>query len=107
MYEDAGASGSKVDRPALQAMLTAVKAGKIDAVIVRNLSWIGSSARNLLVNIQTLRDCSVTFISIKENIDGGGPYGRFTFTILAAIAELEMEMITSRRKEKPAGTPAK
>jgi DNA invertase Pin-like site-specific DNA recombinase len=52
-----------------------------------------------LNNIQTLKDSSVTFISIKEGIDGSGPYGQFMLTILAAIAELEMEMITSRMKE--------
>jgi site-specific DNA recombinase len=68
-------------------------------VIVRDLSRFGRSARDLLNNIQTLKDCSVTFISLKEGIDGSGPYGQFMLTILAAIAELEMEMITSRMKE--------
>jgi site-specific DNA recombinase len=98
-YEDAGISGAKDDRPALQSLLSAVKAGEIDAVIVRDLSRFGRSARDLLNNIQTLKDCSVTFISIKEGIDGSGPYGQFMLTILAAIAELEMEMIGSRMKE--------
>ncbi|MGA2400702.1 MAG: recombinase family protein [Syntrophobacteraceae bacterium] len=99
VYEDAGISGTKDDRPALQALLLAAKAGEIDAVVVRDLSRFGRSARDLLNNIQTLKDCSVTFISIKEGIDGSGPYGQFMLTILAAIAELEMEMITSRMRE--------
>src|SRR5271157_5135049 len=99
IFEDAGISGAKDDRPALQSLLSAVKAGEIEAVIVRDLSRFGRSARDLLNNIQTLKDCSVTFISIKEGIDGSGPYGQFMLTILAAIAELEMEMITSRMKE--------
>ncbi len=99
IYEDAGISGAKDDRPALQALLAAAKAGEIDAVVVRDLSRFGRSARDLLVNIQTLKDCSVTFISLKEGIDGSGAYGQFMLTILAAIAELEMEMITSRMKE--------
>src|SRR5271157_3322137 len=99
IFEDAGISGAKDDRPALQALLSAVKGGEIDAVIVRDLSRFGRSARDLLNNIQTLKDFSVTFISIKEGIDGSGPYGQFMLTILAAIAELEMEMITSRMKE--------
>ncbi|MGA2227788.1 MAG: recombinase family protein [Syntrophobacteraceae bacterium] len=46
--------------------------------------------------------CGVTphlFISLKEGIDGSGPYGQFMLTILAAIAELEMEMIGSRMRE--------
>jgi DNA invertase Pin-like site-specific DNA recombinase len=59
----------------------------------------GRSARDLLVNIQTLKDYSVTFISIKEGIDGSGAYGQFMLTILAAISQLELEMITSRLKE--------
>lgn len=99
VYEDAGISGAKDDRPALQTLLSAVKAGDIEAVVVRDLSRFGRSARGLLNNIQTLKDCSVTFISLKEGIDGSGAYGQFMLTILAAIAELEMEMITSRMKE--------
>jgi DNA invertase Pin-like site-specific DNA recombinase len=99
VYEDAGISGAKDDRPALQALLLAAKAGEIDAVIVRDLSRYGRSARDLLNNIQTLKDSSVTFISLKEGIDGSGPYGQFMLTILAAIAELEMEMIGSRMRE--------
>ncbi len=99
IYEDAGISGSKDDRPALQALLLAAKAGEIEAVVVKDLSRFGRSARDLLNNIQTLKDCSVTFISLKEGIDGSGAYGQFMLTILAAIAELEMEMITSRMKE--------
>jgi site-specific DNA recombinase len=99
VHEDAGISGIKDDRPALQSLLSAARTGEIEVVVVRDLSRFGRSARDLLVNIQTLKDCSVTFISIKEGIDGSGPYGQFMLTILAAIAELEMEMITSRMKE--------
>jgi site-specific DNA recombinase len=99
VYEDAGISGTKDDRPALQALLSAARTGEIDAVVVRDLSRAGRSARDLLNNLQTLKDCSVTFISLKEGIDGSGAYGQFMLTILAAIAELEMEMITSRMKE--------
>jgi len=99
VYEDAGISGTKNDRPALQALLSAAKAGELDAVVVRDLSRFGRSARDLLNNLQTLKSNSVTFISIKEGIDGSGAYGQFMLTILAAIAELEMEMITSRMKE--------
>lgn len=57
------------------------------------------SARDLLNDIQTLKDYSVTFISLKEGIGRSVPYGQFMLTILAAIAELEMEIITSRMKK--------
>lgn len=83
VYTDAGISGTKDDRPALQALLSAAKAGEIEAVVVRDLSRYGRSARDLLNNLQTLKDCSVTFISLKEGIDGSGPYGQFMLTILA------------------------
>src|SRR5208337_645393 len=56
IYEDAGISGTKDDRPALQALLAAAKAGELDAVVVRDLSRFGRSARDLLNNIQTLKD---------------------------------------------------
>jgi len=99
IYEDAGISGTKDDRPALQALLSAAKAREIDAVVVRDLSRYGRSARDLLNNLQTLKDCSVTFISLKEGIDGSGPYGEFMTTIIAAICQLELEMIGCRMRE--------
>jgi len=99
IYEDAGISGANDDRPALQSLLSAAKMGEIEAVIVRDLSRYGRSARDLLNNIQTLKDCSVTFISLKEGIDGSGPYGEFMTTIIAAICQLELEMIGCRMRE--------
>lgn len=56
VYEYAGISGAEDDRPALQALLAAVKAGEIHAVVVKDLSRFDRSARNLLNNIQTLKD---------------------------------------------------
>ncbi len=99
VYEDAGLSGTKDDRPALQALLSAVQAGEIDAVVVRDLSRFGRSARDLLNSLQTLTDCSVSFISIKEGIDGSGPYGQFMLTILAAISQLELEMYSGPQNQ--------
>ncbi len=98
-FKDAGISGTKDDRPALQALLAAVKAGEIDAVVVRDLSRFGRSCRDLLNSLQTLKDYSVTFISLKEGVDGTGPYGQFMTAILAAISQLELEMIGSRMRE--------
>ncbi|GLI34194.1 hypothetical protein DAMNIGENAA_16270 [Desulforhabdus amnigena] len=68
-------------------------------MVVRDLSRFGRSARDLLNNLQALKDSSVTFISIKENIDGSDAYSQFMLTILAAISQLELEIITSRIKE--------
>lgn len=99
IYEDAGISGAKDNRPGLQALLEAVKQRRLDAVIVRDLSRFGRSARDLLNNAKILKDCGVNFISIKENIDLGNNYGQFMFTVLSAIAELEREMIHDRMYE--------
>jgi site-specific DNA recombinase len=54
VHEDAGISGIKDDRPALQSLLSAARTGEIEVVVVRDLSRFGRSARDLLVNIQTL-----------------------------------------------------
>lgn len=40
---------------------------------------------------------SVRFID--NDINTEGPYGRFTLTLLAAIAELEAGIVSERRKE--------
>jgi len=100
IYEDAGISGSTTaGRPALLELLEDAPKGKFDVLIIPRLSRLGRNARDLLNNIQTLRDNEVVLISLKEQIDLTTPFGRALVTMLAAIVELERETIKEQMEE--------
>jgi DNA invertase Pin-like site-specific DNA recombinase len=69
---------------------------KFDAVIVWKLDRFGRTFSNLIVSTERLANLKIEFISLKDAIDTSTTTGRFFFKMLAAIAELEREMIVER-----------
>ena len=98
IFEDRGVSGAKSDRPGLNSLLEAAKNGDFKAVVCTDLSRFGRNTRDLLNNVQDLKDHKVDFASIKEGVTAG-PYGDFMISVLASIAQLEREVIMVRTKE--------
>jgi len=102
-------SGAKATRPGLTAILEAARARRIDVVLVWKLDRFGRSITDLLVNIQILESAGVRFIATTQGIDTdhSNPVSRFTLQILAAVAELEREMIRERVNAGIAAAKAK
>jgi DNA invertase Pin-like site-specific DNA recombinase len=95
-YVDAGQSGTKDSRPELNELMSAARKRKLDAVIVWRFDRFARSTRHLLAALEEFRALGVGFISYQENIDTGTPLGQALFTIIAAVAELERNLIVER-----------
>ncbi len=95
-YVDAGVSGAKDRRPALDRLMVTVKARKVDVVVVAAFDRFGRSVRHLVENLELFRHLGVEFVSLREQIDTGSPLGQAVFTIVAAIAQLERSLIAER-----------
>lgn len=93
MYLDTE-SGAKSDRPGLAAVLAYVRRG--DVLTVYSLSRLGRSVRDLLTITDDLQARGVELVSTTEAIDTRTPTGRFTYVVLAAVAELERSMLIER-----------
>lgn len=94
-------SGARNDRPGLQRLMDAARRGRIDAVLCWKLDRFGRSALDLLANIRALEDAGVRFLAVTQSIDikaNGDPMSKLIVTVLAAIAEFERDLITSRTK---------
>src|SRR5438094_1729984 len=95
-YVDQGVSGARDRRPGLDRLLAAVKARKVDVVVVAAFDRFGRSVRHLVETLDLFRHLGVEFISLREQIDTGSPLGQAVFTIVAAIAQLERSLIAER-----------
>lgn len=95
-FIDAGISGSKERRPQLDAMLTACRKRKADAVIVYRYDRFARSLRQLVNALAEFDALGIHFISLHEGVDTSTPNGRLVFGIFASIAEFERELIRDR-----------
>lgn len=107
LYSDEGISGTKANRPELDRLIAAVERGEVTSVIVYSFSRFARSVTHLLQALQKFDECGVSFISISENLDTRTSTGRFVFTILAALAALEREILVERVKTGLANAKAK
>ena len=89
-------SGIKDKRPALDRLLADVRQGKVDVVLCWRFDRFARSTSHLLRALEEFSALGVEFVSTKDNIDTSTPTGKLTFTILAAVAELERSTIKER-----------
>jgi len=95
-YVDAGISGTKERRPALDRLLADCQKRLVDAVIVYRYDRFARSLRQLVNALEEFRALGVDFISLHEGVDTSTPNGRLVFGIFASIAEFERELIRER-----------
>lgn len=96
VFRDLGVSGAKSSRPALDNMLAAVRAGKFNAVVCYSFSRFARSTNHLLTALNEFKGLNVSFISLTEALDTSTPIGTALYTIIAAISELERDLIRER-----------
>lgn len=91
-------SGAKNRRPELDKLNKAVNRGRIDVVAVWRFDRFARSVRHLVMALDEFRARGVDFVSMEDGIDTSTPTGRFTFHVIAAVAELEREIIRERTR---------
>jgi DNA invertase Pin-like site-specific DNA recombinase len=95
-FVDQGVSGARERRPALDAMLAAVRARKVDVVAVVKLDRLARSTRHLVTLAAELEALRVDLVVLDQAIDTTTPAGRLLFNVLASIAEFERDLIRDR-----------
>ena len=97
IYKDV-ISGTKSSRPALNMLMFDMRKRLFNVVIVWKLDRLGRSLQHLLNIVEEFHKRNIDFICVDQNIDTTTASGKFTFHILAAVAEFEREMISERTK---------
>ena len=89
-------SGSKDSRPELARLMADAAKRRLDAVAVWKFDRFARSTRHLVTALEQFNALGVDFISLSESIDTSTPMGKMVFTVLAALAELELSLIRER-----------
>jgi DNA invertase Pin-like site-specific DNA recombinase len=109
VWTDHGVSGTKASRPEWDQMLAYARSG--DTICVTELSRAGRNVRNLLtLCLDDLAGRGIGLRSLSQGIDtseSAGPMGRLMLTLLAALAELEREILVERTKSGLAAARAR
>jgi DNA invertase Pin-like site-specific DNA recombinase len=95
-YTDHGVSGGRTSRPALDALLAAARARRLDVVLTTKLDRLARSTRHLVGLAAELEALGVDLVVTDQAIDTTTPAGRLLFHVLAAIAEFERDLIRER-----------
>ncbi len=95
-YSDIGWSGAREKRPGLDRLMDAARKRQFDAVLVWRFDRFARSVRHLLAALEEFRNLGIQFISYQENLDTSSPLGQALFTIVAAVAQLERDLIRER-----------
>ena len=83
-------------RPAWRRLLADARRGRLGLVLVWKLDRFARSSPDALQWLQQLDGAGVGFRILTQHIDTTTSAGRLVFTVLAAVAEMERELVRER-----------
>jgi DNA invertase Pin-like site-specific DNA recombinase len=101
-YRDT-ATGTKMERPAMDRLMADIAAGTITRVVVWRLDRLGRTAAGLTKLFADLQARNVGLISLRDSLDLSTASGRLMACVLASVAAYETEV---RRERQTAGIAA-
>ena len=101
-FDDEGQSGATLDRPAMRKLRKVIDLGGIDRLYAVAMDRMTRSMRDAVLLLDELAKTNVQLRLVHQPALGGGAQSRFLRHILAAFAEFERDMISSRIAESRA-----
>ena len=106
-YDDAGISGATMARPALQRLLSDVKARKIDIVVVYKVDRLTRSLADFAKIVEIFDSQGISFVSVTQSFNTTTSMGRLTLNVLLSFAQFEREVTGERIRDKIAASKKK
>ena len=106
-YDDGGLSGGTLERPALQRLLTDIKASKVQIVVVYKVDRLTRSLADFAKIVDVLDAHDASFVSVTQSFNTTTSMGRLTLNMLLSFAQFEREIAGERIRDKIAASKAK
>jgi DNA invertase Pin-like site-specific DNA recombinase len=97
-YVDRASAGHPTARTEWRRLRSDCLMGRFDVLVVWKLDRAFRSALHALTGVEWLRRQKVAFVCSSQPIDTSSSVGRLLFTVLAAVAEMERELISERTR---------
>ena len=97
-YCDDGCSGTNFDRPSFQKMLSDIDEGKIDLVIVKDLSRFGRNYVETGMYVQRFTERNIRFIAADDNYDSLVNSDDLLFPIKNVVNEMYARDVSKKTK---------
>jgi len=98
-FVDHGVSGARDQRPELDRLMATARQRAFDVVLVYRFDRFARGVRHLVTALDEFHALGIEFMSYSESFDTSTPIGRAMFSIVAALCELERNIIVERSVE--------
>lgn len=106
-YDDGGLSGGNMDRPALNQLITDIRSGLIDIVVVYKVDRLSRSLADFARLVELFEQHEVSFVSVTQHFNTSSSMGRLTLNVLLSFAQFEREVTGERIRDKIAASKKK
>jgi DNA invertase Pin-like site-specific DNA recombinase len=106
-FDDGGLSGGNMDRPALQALLAEIDAGRVDVIVVYKVDRLTRSLADFAKLVDRFDAKDVSFVSVTQQFNTSSSMGRLTLNVLLSFAQFEREVTAERIRDKIASSKRK
>jgi site-specific DNA recombinase len=96
-----------MERPALQELLSDIRAGKIDVVVVYKIDRLTRSLMDFARIVEVFDAQKVSFVSVTQQFNTLSSMGRLTLNVLLSFAQFEREVTAERIRDKIAASKQK
>ena len=105
VYAEVGSGKKGADRPQWEELLRSLRKG--DTLMVSELSPLGRSTSQLSALADELSERKVSLKILNLGIDTGTPAGKLVYSIIAAVAEMERDLLIERTNSGLAASRAR
>ena len=99
VFREEGQSGKNLDRPELQALLTGIRAGEFDLLLVTRIDRLSRRLLDFYEVYELMEVHGVQFVSLNESFDTSTAVGRAMLKLILVFAELEREQTAERTRD--------
>jgi len=103
-YDDGGLSGGSLERAALQTLLSDIRDGKIDQIVVYKIDRLTRSLADFAKIVDILDAAGASFVSVTQSFNTATSMGRLTLNMLLSFAQFEREVTAERIRDKIAAS---